>query len=604
MTSSLLSDQPTPSKIGKSELRSGDSDNLTEQSGLNFTQLSEHLHFSPKDGRIWLDGQRMLLIHNSSLGGLRRELIERLGIERARGLLTRSGYSSGVRDAQLVRERWPDADPEALFFAGTQLHSLEGVVQVETIHFAFDAKNGTYDGEFLWHHASEDDEHIAAYGIGTEPACWMQLGYAMGYVTTLLGRLTVFREVECRSMGHATCRVIGRTIELWGDVEEDLRYLNAEDFVGHSPLHAKPAELPPPVPLPIANSQLPALGDRQLIGISSAFIATCHMLRRVASTSATVLFTGEPGVGKELFARMLHEIGSRKDKPFIAINCAALPETLIESELFGVEKGAFTGATSSRPGRFERTHGGTLFLDEIGTLSPAAQSKLLRVIQEGVLERVGGTQLIRIDVRVIAATNVELREAVAKKEFREDLFFRLNVFPIMIPPLRERRDDIPLLMSYFLEQYNQRHSRNVRGFTLKAMRTLLNYRFPGNIRELQNLVERGVIAAEENALIDLSHLFRDEVTTQALLYTLSSKGELSQENEESALEQFRRFAPANSIGPSLDQLEARLVSEAVRQSDGNLSAAARLLGLTRSRLAYRMKKINETPDEINTADEG
>ncbi|GGB98454.1 sigma-54-dependent Fis family transcriptional regulator [Marinobacterium zhoushanense] len=578
------------SLLQANEMPAGDSDNLGTARGPSVHDLSECLFFSPSDGRIWLDGQRMVLMHNSSLGSLRRELIERLGLERARGLLTRAGYSSGVRDAQLVRERWPDADPEAIFYAGTQLHSLEGVVQVETVHFEFDPRKGTYDGEFLWHHSSEDDEHIAAYGIGTEPACWMQLGYAMGYVTTLLGRMTVFREVECRSMGHTTCRVIGRTVELWGDVEEDLRYLNAEDFVSHSSLPLVSA-----TPLPDSGSnELPPLGERQMIGVSSSFIAACHMLRRVATTRATVLFTGESGVGKELFARMLHEIGSRKAKPFVAINCAAIPDTLIESELFGVERGAFTGATISRPGRFERANGGTLFLDEIGTLSPSSQGKLLRVLQEGVVERVGGIKEIAVDVRVVAATNVELRDAVARGEFREDLFFRLNVFPIPLPPLRERRDDIPLLLSHFLRHYNQLHERSITGFTLKAMRALLNYHFPGNVRELQNLVERGVIAAEDNSPIDLPHLFRDEETTRNLLFTISSEGELASDgNEVSALEQFQRFAPAGKEGPSLDRLEARLVREAVEQAGGNLSAAARLLGLTRSRLAYRMKKLDE-----------
>ena len=583
--------QPAPSKIQTNEMPAGDSDNLNRSPGLNFRDLSEYLHFSPQDGRIWLDGQRMVMMHNSSLGSLRHEVIERLGVKWARGLLTRCGYSSGARDAQLVRERWPNADPEAIFFAGTQLHSLEGMVQVETVHFEFDPHKGTYDGEFLWHHSSEDDEHIATYGIGTEPACWTQLGYAMGYVTTLLGRLTVFREVECRSMGHSTCRVIGKTVELWGDVDEDLRYLNADAFVSHGHF-VGPAT--PPAPLPISNSELQVLGERELIGISSAFIASCHMLRRVASTRATVLFTGESGVGKELFARMLHEIGSRKNNAFIPINCAAIPESLIESELFGVERGAFTGATESRPGRFERAHGGTLFLDEIGALSLTSQGKLLRVLQEGVVERVGGTKIITVDVRVVAATNVELREAVTKGIFREDLFFRLNVFPILLSPLRERRDDIPLLLSHFLEHYNQLHNRTATGFTSKAMRALLNYQFPGNIRELQNLVERGVIATEGNAPIDLSHLFRDEETTRGLLLTLSEDGGLCEVNNESALEQFQRFAPSNSIGPSLDKLEARLVCEAVKECDGNLSAAARLLGLTRSRLAYRMKKIKET----------
>ncbi len=572
-------------------LPSGDSKTLSDTAAPTFQDLSECLFFSPGDGRIWLNDQRMVLMHNTSLGSLRRELIERLGLERARGLLTRAGYTSGVRDAQLVRERWPDAKPEAIFYAGTRLHSLEGVVQVETVHFEFDPKKGTYDGEFLWHHSSEDDEHIAAYGIGTEPACWMQLGYAMGYVTTLLGRLTIFREVECRSMGHPVCRVLGKTVEQWGDVEEDLRYLNAEDFLTRDNYNPSVREQ---ASLPGARSELPALGERQLVGVSSAFNAACHMLRRVASTRATVLFTGESGVGKELFAQMLHEISPRKEHAFISINCAAIPETLVESELFGVERGAYTGATTSRPGRFERAHGGTLFLDEIGTLSLPSQGKLLRALQEGVVERVGGTRTIRVDVRVVAATNVDLREAVRQGQFREDLFFRLNVFPIQLPPLRERRDDIPLLLSHFLEHYNGLHGRRVTGFTQKAVRTLLNYRFPGNVRELQNLVERGVIAAEDGTPIDLPHLFRDEETTRNLLFSVGAAGGLASADtpqDGSALERFRELAPAGPRGPSLDALEARLVREAVAQCEGNLTAAARLLGLTRSRLAYRMKKL-------------
>ncbi|MFN3984540.1 MAG: sigma 54-interacting transcriptional regulator [Rhodocyclaceae bacterium] len=594
-------------RAGRAVLAAGDSSMLDIANTPSYQELSEYLFFSPADGRIWLNDQRMVLMHNSALGSLRRELIERLGLERARGLLTRSGYTSGVRDAQLIRERWPDAKPEAIFFAGTRLHSLEGVVQVETVHFEFDAKRGTYNGEFLWHHASEDDEHIAAYGIGTEPACWMQLGYAIGYVTTLLGRLTIFREVECRSMGHSVCRVIGKTVEQWDDVEEDLRYLNAEDFIARDNYtRPRPREQ---APLPAAGGELPALGERHLVGVSSAFNAACHMLRRVASTRATVLFTGESGVGKELFARMLHQISPRQAKPFIAINCAAIPENLVESELFGVERGAFTGAMSSRPGRFERAHEGTLFLDEIGTLSLPSQGKLLRALQEGVIERVGGTRSITVDVRVVAATNVDLRAAVRRGEFREDLFFRLNVFPIPLPPLHERRDDIPLLLSHFLAHYNRLHERAVSGFTTKAMRALLNYRFPGNVRELQNLVERGVIAAEDGALIDLPHLFRDEETTRNLLFTIGSSGGLASEDAaaqaadspagpSSTLEQFRRAADHGGP-PSLDELEARLVREAVAHADGNLSAAARMLGLTRSRLAYRIKKLDAEASDDN-----
>jgi two-component system, NtrC family, response regulator HydG len=212
----------------------------------------------------------------------------------------------------------------------------------------------------------------------------------------------------------------------------------------------------------LADGDAPA---DEMVGVSSAFKAACHMLTRVAPTKASVLFTGESGVGKEMFASTLHRISPRAAKPFVAVNCAAIPDALVESELFGVERGAFTGASVSRAGRFERADGGTLFLDEIGTLSLVAQGKLLRALQEGEVERVGGTRTIKVDVRVVAATNVDLRDAVKAGRFREDLFYRLNVYPIHLPPLRERREDIPLLMSHFLHLYGRTHGRKLAGYT-------------------------------------------------------------------------------------------------------------------------------------------
>ncbi len=581
-------------RVRESALPAGDGSKLSADAGPTIQDLTECLFFSPGDGRIWLDDQRMVLVHNSSLGALRRELIERLGLERARGLLTRVGYVSGVNDAQLVRERWVDADPAAIFVAGTRLHSLEGVVKVEVVKLEFDPPRGTYDGEFIWHHSSEVDQHVAAYGVGTEPVCWMQLGYAMGYVTTLLGKLTIFREVECRSMGYEVCRVVGRTADEWGDVGEDLRYLNAEGFAGvaHPSGSAVEAAL-----LPDRAGELPPLADRRLVGVSSAFNAAAQMLRRVAPTRATVLFVGESGVGKELFAQMLHTISPRATESFVSVNCAAIPENLVESELFGVERGAYTGAVSSRPGRFERADGGTLFLDEIGCLSLTSQGKLLRALQEGMIERVGGIRSTRVDVRVVAATNEDLRKAVAEGRFREDLFYRLNVFPVKLPPLRERREDIPLLLNHFLRHYNELHGRSVRGFTPRVVRALLNYRFPGNVRELQNLVERGVIVADDDGVIDLPHILRDEDAAREMLYSIGEGGRLDRQPATGAaegvelLERFHQFAPPGGDGPSLDALEAQLVRAAVDKAEGNVSAAARLLGLTRSRMAYRIRKL-------------
>lgn len=588
-------------QTSRSILRPGDLTHLSADARPSLADLAECLSFSPADGHIWLNDQRMMLMHGNSFGALRRELIDSLGIDKARGLFTRLGYIAGARDARIEQERWPDADPEALFSA--QLHSFEGMVKVEAVSFQFDPERGHFDGEYLWHHSIEADEHISAYGIGTSTACWMLVGYAMGHGSTLLGHLLIAREVSCRCQGDSTCRLVVKSAELWDDTEEDMRRLNAEEFVG-SPT-ALAADVIPATE-GMANSGGPASDapyQTAMIGASASFNAACHQLQRVAPTDATVLFSGESGVGKEMFASMLHRISQRAQQPFVAVNCAAIPETLIESELFGVERGAYTGAVKSRPGRFERANGGTLFLDEIGTLSFVAQGKLLRALQEGEIEHVGGGNSIHVDVRVVAATNEDLRLAVQNGTFREDLFYRLNVFPIRLPPLRARRDDIPLLMNHFLNHYCRKYGRNVAGFTPRAVKALLSYSFPGNIRELQNLVERGVISANNTDLIDLPHLFSSGETPSREVLSLalaggsgtltegdSAAGAPTPQATSSLLQTLLQAHGDTSGAVSLEQIERTLVENAVEQARGNFSAAARLLGITRSQLAYRYEK--------------
>lgn len=557
----------------------GDSRQLSDSSSPTTAELADCLFFSPEDGRIWLNDQRMLLLHSSSFGALRAEVIERLGLDQARGLFTRTGYASGARDARLIRERWPQADAAAVFRAGTHLHTLEGMTKVEPLHFKFDADSGFYEGEFLWHHSCEADEHVGAYGIGQDPVCWTETGYAIGFVSGLFGQMVIFREVECRGMGHHRCRVIGKTAEQWGDVEQDLRYLNVSQAV------TGPAT--PTLAGPVASSG----GTRQpqpLVGASAAFNAAMQALQRVALTPATVLISGESGVGKEMFARQLHQLSRRHDSPFVALNCAAIPDNLVEAELFGVERGAYTGATHSRPGRFERAQGGTLFLDEITSLSLPGQSKLLRALQEREIERVGGVRGIKVDVRVVAATNIDLRKAVADGSFREDLFYRLNVYPIALPPLRERRDDIPLLINAFLTRFCQDYARTPAGLTMRALKTLLRYDFAGNVRELQNLIERGLIASDEGQAIDLVHLFRNE-PMPAEPYGLDDQGGLSNTAQAPRATLLGTLDPLDQ-GVSIEGLESRLITEALQQSAGNLAAAARLVGLSRAQFAYRMKK--------------
>jgi two-component system, NtrC family, response regulator HydG len=574
----------------------------------DIADLAAQLHFSPADGRIWLNDQRMLLIHSQALGVLRRELIESLGLDQARGLLTRMGYFAGVRDAVMARKIRPNKSLQDMFSVGPQLHALEGIVQVELVRMDMDVDLGKHYGEFIWKGSNEDEEHVRHYGIGAEPVCWMQIGYASGYTTEFMGRPVLYREVECRAMGQPHCRVVGKPVNEWHDAADDLRFLQAEPFTkGLSAV----ARQPPTEARRIASrAQATAFDDDDMVGVSPGFNSVCHMVRRVAATRATVLFLGESGVGKEVFARTLHRISPRVAQPFVALNCAAIPEALVESELFGVEKGAYTGALSSRMGRFERASGGTLFLDEIGILSMSAQGKLLRALQDGEIERLGDDRSRKVDVRVVAATNLDLREEVSAGRFREDLFYRLNVFPILIPALRERREDIPILMNHFLERYMQGHGRRVPGFTGRAIDAMLSYRWPGNIRELENMVERGVILATEGVAIDVGHLFTsgekfatrfdlgsdgDLTAAERLQHAAvqSSDPDLGQVTERLCSLLLGQLGTSDADGApcqvSLDDIETVLLKKAVEHAHGNLAAAARMLGITRPQMVYRLK---------------
>ncbi len=548
--------------------------------------LAKRLRFAPQQGRIWLDDQRMMLMHISNLGSLRQELIEGMGKERARGLITRIGYQAGARDAQMSRKVRANRSTFDDFLAGPQLVSLEGIVFCEPLALHIDVEKGEYFGDFHLVDCAEAEAHVATYGIGNEGVCWMLVGYACGYTSAFMGRPILWRECECRSMGHEKCRVIGKPVEEWEDAEDDLRFLQIGDFVKWSTSE------------PVAGKS-GAAGIRRtddadtrtefgMVGISSGFNTAVHMVKKVAPTEATVLFLGESGVGKEIFAHNLHRLSERSDKPFIAVNCAAIPEHLMESELFGVEKGAYTGATMSRPGRFERADGGTLFLDEIGTLSFTAQGKLLRAIQQSEIERVGDSKMRKVDVRLIAATNVNLREAVKAGTFREDLFFRLNVFPIKVPPLRQRRDDIPLMMNWFLQRFSKKHRKAITGFRERAVDALVAYDWPGNVRELENMIERAVILAEDGGALDIGHLFTSGEEIDFPSFTINKTGRIAIEPDEEPTDV--SILSASKIIASLEEAELAMVKAALKESHGNLSKAARQLGISRAKLAYRMQK--------------
>ncbi len=315
-----------------------------------------------------------------------------------------------------------------------------------------------------------------------------------------------------------------------------------------------------------------ALGQRyqyeNIVAHSEKMQAVLALVERVAPTNATVLVGGESGVGKDLIARAIHQHSHRASGPFVKINSTAIPENLLESELFGFEKGAFTGASASKPGKFELADKGTLFLDEIGDVPPATQVKLLRVLQEREFERLGGTKTLKVDVRLIAATNRDLRAALEEGSFREDLYYRLNVVAIDIPPLRDHKEDIPELAEFFLQKYARESNKTMQGISPAALKLLVDYHWPGNIRELQNVIERAVTLSTDSKL-DVADIHLDSPSPRAAAGP----------------------TPVMPAGMTLEQWEEEMIREALRQANGNKSQAARALGLSRNALRYRLSKM-------------
>jgi two-component system, NtrC family, response regulator HydG len=312
----------------------------------------------------------------------------------------------------------------------------------------------------------------------------------------------------------------------------------------------------------------------QMIGASPAFRRMLTLVEQIADSSATILIQGESGAGKELVARTIHERSSRRAGPFVAVNCAALPETLLESELFGYEKGAFTGAAGRKEGRFELANGGTLFLDEVADLSLVTQPKILRVLQEGEFERLGATRTIQVDVRIVSATNQDLAEMVKEKRFREDLYYRLNVITVRVPPLRERHEDVRVLAQHYLRVYAAKNGRKLEGFSNEALERLESYAWPGNVRELENLIERTVLLAR-----------KDRIDAEDL------------PEEVAGVKRPPRDAILELVGTPLADIEQRLLDETLRITGGNKTQAAKLLGIDVRTVARKLERREDDGGE-------
>ncbi len=537
--------------------------------------LLDNIHFDAQRGQIWFEENRMLLMHTSILGYLRKDLYLMLGWQRTKRFFIRCGYQAGMRDAEVTSKLRPNMTEEEAFMAGPQMHGIRGMVQVEVNELRLSCEQKQFYADFDWHNSFEAEVHIHDFGKSDEPACWMLLGYACGYTSFVMGQTIIYQETHCVAQGDEHCRIVGKPLKEWENADELIQFMSPD------PVSDEIIALQSELNLLKKNIYTQAETDYTMfssVGESQAFRQVCDLLKKAAGSKVAVLLQGETGVGKEAFARGIHQASQRREQPFVAVNCACIPPDLIEAELFGVEKGAYTGATQSRMGKFERAHSGTIFLDEVIELSPRAQAALLRMLQEGEFERVGDQYTRKVDVRIVAATNEDLFQAVQSGRFRADLFYRLNIFPVIIPPLRERREDIPLLINHFLSRFENMYGKSLKGLSDRAKSYVMSYDWPGNIRELENLLERATLLTEHQQEIKLSALFpqrndSDQAQQQALAST--------------QIEDL--FAP----GFSLDQYQQQIIQVAMEKSQQNVSEAARMLGLSRATLDYRLKKQAE-----------
>ena len=527
--------------------------------------IHELLHFAPEGGLITFAGERVLLLDAVALGLLRKELIATLGVTAARVVFTRFGYAHGWRVAETLRKGFPWDTEDEWRIAGARLHTLQGLVRAEITHASFNSAAPVAEG--IWHDSYEAEQHLLHLGRADEPVCWTLTGFASGYMSCVFGREIIAIEDRCRGKGDAVCRAVVRSKDEWGpELSTHLPFYKTEACLDVAltqltdTLKKKERQLQSRRALRQADPMVPA----GLVASSPAMLRTLDLGRRVAQVDSTVLITGESGSGKERLARFIHDESARTAGPFLAINCAAVPETLLESELFGHARGSFTGASQDRAGLFEAANGGTLLLDEIGDVPPAMQVKLLRVLQEREVRRVGENRTRSINVRVLAATNRDLLADVHAARFRQDLYYRLRVVEIVVPPLRDRREDILPLARQLLAGAAKRFNRKVPSLGPDAANLLLRHTWPGNVRELENALERAVALARSDR-IGVDDLPPELVAAPPVL---AVPGQIR----------------------TLAEVEHDYIAAALRASGGNRAKAAQALGIGAATLYRKLKQ--------------
>ncbi len=520
------------------------------------------------EGNINLHGRRLELHPINAFGRFRKDILEMLGEDQTRRLFTRFGYFWGQADAAALQLIYKWESVEEWLRAGVRMHSMAGAVRASVKGCEFDQETGRFFMDCSWYDSGEAEEHLVEMGLSKEPVCWKMTGYASGYASYCLGKDVYFVEQLCNARGDRFCQAIGRDKASWGDdIESHLPFFQAEDIKGTveeltKELGQKSAEL---------NRQRKQIDLLRHKSVPFFVEGRSHVMQRVmdlagqvAPFDSSVLITGETGVGKEVLARYLHTMSQRESGPFLAVNCGALPETLLESELFGYTRGSFTGAVRDRIGIFEEAGGGTIFLDEIGDISLSTQMKILRVLQEREITRIGENIPRKINVRIIAATNRDIDKAVEEHDFRNDLLYRLRVIEVEIPPLRERQEDILPLARFLLERMSKKLKIEKLKLHPGCADNLLAYHWPGNVRELENALERASV---------LSH--------GGVIYQESLPRKVREGSNKTAV--------IPDVGLSLKELEDVYIKKVLESTGGNRTKAAKILGIGGATLWRKLK---------------
>jgi two-component system, NtrC family, response regulator HydG len=522
------------------------------------------------DGVIAFEDQRMLLYDADVLGMLRKELVDAVGPTVARQLLIQLGYADGYRDAQTLKDAFRWDTPTEWWKAGLVLHAQEGKASVLQVTVPPDPNQ--FEAEVRWERCYEVEQHLRHLGATAEPVCWTLAGYVSGYLSKCLGEEVYFIETECCGKGDGCCHAVGRRRADWGtDVEpflEMFKVASVQDTIArleHELQRQRQAAARERRAAERWKTLIRRLqGTHHPIARSRAMRDILELAARVADTDTTVLLTGESGTGKEVLARLIHERSRRREGPFVGINCGALPEPVLESELFGHVRGAFTGAVADKRGLFEEAQRGTLFLDEVAEMPQTIQVKLLRALQEREIRRVGATKFVKVDARIVAASNRDVEEAANRGELRQDLYYRLNVIPIRLPPLRERREDIVPLAQSSLRRFARAQGKTISAISGEALERLVAYSWPGNVRELENVIERAVVLATQDR-ITVAEL-------PAALQTLPASG------------------PVDVAAPlPLAELERRSILAALERNHGNRTRTAKELQISGHTLWRKLK---------------